>query len=1218
MRHWIQSLAASVLLAALVSAKAFALAPTAIITGNLSNILGAAASNIPVTFSTLNTGAQNINASPACQSNSVVIPDIQTFYTDSFGNLPSGITLPQCAFVDVIINRGQPQRIQIPVNTTADIDTLLLAVTDPPSLISSIQCTGCSSVINPPLGTIGTATITVNAGMGFPLTGNASASGFLIQQLGQPATNGDALEWGGNASLNNLTINGTLTLNGTLDIPGTLAVGSLVPYTLTGSQSLGAFNGARSGEKNIADFGVLSGGSTTTGTGSINGTTAALSLDAAHDFSNGQWVLVPGAGATNSEAAPSPAPTVTAVSQDWIGNFVVPDGFIIQPLQNNAGAHWYEPVKPSDWQASHSYALNALILPTSNNAGGYTYQITACSGGCPQSSGSSRPSFTQTVNGTITDGSVTWTNVGVNDGTTTGLINCTLAGVTVNTGTATALINSPSGCTGLTSANAVISRVQNNSSDDTTGSTITVSGSPPTTFTYTQSGASQAGVGGLVNQYPITWPQGADGSTVSDGTVTWTKCDSTCTQTYLYKTAFENDACGESIASSASSSVTNANPLDGVHNYNIVGTTPDATAESVVVYVNAGGAGYALSGAEISSVDSVHTTVNYHDIGRATLSETLPCISSTPPASAINDALSAKILSGGGTTTLTLSQTAAHSVSGATVYHDDAPIVNLTIPAAQALGLSTYCPAGTYAQASPILIGDQSGNITQGVALTGSGQGSCIWKAQPSMAALPQVLLTECNTCSVREMTLTGATTSGAIPIANIESRHVPAQPNQPRTGDNQFLNDFLGSVTPGSLAITEWDGIAYVSHGNNENNNDYNQIIGGQVNGFANAGHYIGHRNALAEIDAGVSFLGLNGIAGIQFNGGNVAATGIGIQTNATYGFAIDERAGQYLHDIEIIPLTGESGQGLIRSSVNAVTGNVTNQTTIQIDGATLGQGQFPIIWNSPLGLNIHGGGLPSGTLGEVAQFNGPSHITGSHTGISLYQFNGDFTFVNNVLDISTSIMQAVGSGSAYGGLIQQLSGNLAQNLSQGLLNITGYGYPANTLGTIFNMPNGSSLIVEQGGADAYFVDGSLNLKTQNHSVGPVAAPIAPNYAVGANQNVGAILVSTGGSNFGTTLPSATFADGTHCGASGSIDSHSTTEHIVVTMGSTNPTTVCPISFGTNAQCPTGATCEEQFQSGSTNANQVLQVTPSVSGVTLTAATDMHGDTFALHCDCW
>jgi hypothetical protein len=63
----------------------------------------------------------------------------------------------------------------------------------------------------------------------------------------------------------------------------------------------------------------------------------------------------------------------------------------------------------ADWQANYPYAAQATIGPTSNNSGKYYYQD---SGAC--TSGSTRPSFNQTIDqsATTSDGTCTWTNVG--------------------------------------------------------------------------------------------------------------------------------------------------------------------------------------------------------------------------------------------------------------------------------------------------------------------------------------------------------------------------------------------------------------------------------------------------------------------------------------------------------------------------------------------------------------------------------------------------------------------------------------------------------------------------------------------------------------------------------------------------------------------------------------------------------------------------------------
>ena len=307
MRHIFRTLTAAIAVAVLVCGSAHAEALVSTVTGNLVDIMGVGAIDAPVKFSTVNIGAQNVYhaGSNTCASPAIVIPQETTVYTDNFGNLPSGLTLPQCAFVDVTINRSQPQRVQIPaVNATVDLDTLLLAVTDPPALVSSIACTGCSSVINPPNGSVGTATITVNAGAGFPLTGNVSATGFLIQQLGQPGTNGDALVWGDNAVVNNLTVNGTFSL------PGTISVANIVPAPpLNGDQSLGAFNGVLTGVINVMDQSGASNSLTTLSVGT-NGTTSITATGiGATDFANlpggYDWIAIPGAGPTPSVTTPT-------------------------------------------------------------------------------------------------------------------------------------------------------------------------------------------------------------------------------------------------------------------------------------------------------------------------------------------------------------------------------------------------------------------------------------------------------------------------------------------------------------------------------------------------------------------------------------------------------------------------------------------------------------------------------------------------------------------------------------------------------------------------------------------------------------------------------------------------------------------------------------------------------------------------------------------------
>jgi hypothetical protein len=62
-----------------------------------------------------------------------------------------------------------------------------------------------------------------------------------------------------------------------------------------------------------------------------------------------------------------------------------------------------------DWQSAQSYALGATMFPTSGNAGNYDFQVTVVTTGM---TGATEPTWCQTSGCTVTDGGVTWTNLG--------------------------------------------------------------------------------------------------------------------------------------------------------------------------------------------------------------------------------------------------------------------------------------------------------------------------------------------------------------------------------------------------------------------------------------------------------------------------------------------------------------------------------------------------------------------------------------------------------------------------------------------------------------------------------------------------------------------------------------------------------------------------------------------------------------------------------------
>lgn len=139
-----------------------ATAPTCAITGNLVHLYGSAAKSARVYFK---------YAQPQNTGGSIIPGEQVSVVTDSSGNLPtsagclpspgSQFCPPQGAYFYVQVGTGPSIKVQAPLQSTADLSTLILANTDPTSLVTDIESgnTGCS-VVNPPTGVAGTATIT--------------------------------------------------------------------------------------------------------------------------------------------------------------------------------------------------------------------------------------------------------------------------------------------------------------------------------------------------------------------------------------------------------------------------------------------------------------------------------------------------------------------------------------------------------------------------------------------------------------------------------------------------------------------------------------------------------------------------------------------------------------------------------------------------------------------------------------------------------------------------------------------------------------------------------------------------------------------------------------------------------------------------------------------------------------------------------------------------
>jgi hypothetical protein len=88
-------------------------------------------------------------------------------------------------------------------------------------------------------------------------------------------------------------------------------------------------------------------------------------------------------------------------SSDWVGTLGSTSG--------SSSCLW-----GYDWAANQTYPANFQYLsPDSGNTGGFVYQATACSGGTCASGTTEPGAWNQTIGGTTTEGTITWTNEGL-------------------------------------------------------------------------------------------------------------------------------------------------------------------------------------------------------------------------------------------------------------------------------------------------------------------------------------------------------------------------------------------------------------------------------------------------------------------------------------------------------------------------------------------------------------------------------------------------------------------------------------------------------------------------------------------------------------------------------------------------------------------------------------------------------------------------------------
>jgi hypothetical protein len=161
--------------------------------------------------------------------------------------------------------------------------------------------------------------------------------------------------------------------------------------------------------------------------------------------------------------------------------------------------------------------------------------------------------------------------------------------------------------------------------------------------------------------------------------VTVTQQGKTGNTTYSYQVC-AIDSKGGITAVSAKATITTGNDILSRNNYNTVTWTTVSNASYYAVYETA---------PTVQLVGLVNTNT-FYDIGEGSIS--IPYIPSSPTTSALGQLFTATILSGAGTTTLTLSSNVKSSVTNNTVYHDD----TIAIQNALNSGQPVYFPTGTF------------------------------------------------------------------------------------------------------------------------------------------------------------------------------------------------------------------------------------------------------------------------------------------------------------------------------------------------------------------------------------------------------------------------------------------------------------------------------------------------------------------------------------------
>lgn len=517
----------------------------------------------------------------------------------------------------------------------------------------------------------------------------------------------------------------------------------------------------------------------------------------------------------------------------------------------------------------------------------------------------------------------------------------------------------------------------------------------------------------------------------------------------------------------ASYTITTGNGTLGNVNFNIISWTPVSNAYAYAIYRTGGTAGNGL----INFVNGDANTISDRNFQVITAPFNIP---SSPPSVTVSQFLSTTIVSGGGTTSLTLANSAATTVSNKATNHDD----TVAIQSALNNGGKIFFPPGTY----NVVNRSFSGNFPHCLAIYSNteiygNRGKSTIKALMSYITTyvfqnkENILGGHDENIYIHDMVI-----DGGIPDVNI------------------YVSANAVTFSKTCLALFAKNGAVYPQNIYIENNDFRNACAGGCI--FVSIVN--GRMTNNTVYNMGRDGLGAFGdTANIVISNNNVSKIG-------DDGIGISPGIGYIARNIRVIGnyITDSGSRGInVQGVLHIVVGNSIANTALPgifVNNNDQGQVTSHIIVSNNV---IYGAGTYSGGI------NGWSIVAGGDYGIEVRDYAGstvnqlaDVNVIGNTILNGTKGVMVKGENSSLAINKVNISNNMLEN--GGLVTVTGVVTPTN----ITNI-NNSGIVYRQHGSATITVTAP---NTQASAA--VNFPIA----FGSVPNVNLTLTGTGSSTAG------------------------------------------------------------------------------------------------------